>query len=360
MKIEFDISPIFLNKTAIYRIVWDTIKTYPADKATFSFLGCRLPFERLPKIRLGWVLLRLLKRPKVFLLFLSMIAVIRHVLGHSERKTIYFDPLYIFSKLKIDSDIVWVLDLSPLTIPGFHSSGVRYLYKKAFEKIQMSNCRIVSISESTKNDLIVNLGISVERIHCINLYVINRPQSVTTAVPHLVGQNFLLFVGSLEYRKNLEFLLSAFASSSLPSNGYRLVIVGGDGFGSEAIKGLASRIPLVDIMGYLSDSALAWLYQNAVAFVYPSLWEGFGIPVIEAMNRGSLCLTSTTGACPEVGGDAALYCDPCDLQSIVTGFEKLTELDTHAKAALRQKAIDRSKTFSFDNYMNRLIKLIED
>jgi glycosyltransferase involved in cell wall biosynthesis len=128
---------------------------------------------------------------------------------------------------------------------------------------------------------------------------------------------FLLAVGTLEPRKNLPRLLAAFAAAELP--GHHLVVAGAPGWGAP----LGTVPPRVVLAGRVPDPVLRGLYELTDGLAYPSLYEGFGLPVIEAMAAGTPVLTSTTSSLPEVAGDAALLVDPADMDAIAAGLNRL-------------------------------------
>ena len=205
----------------------------------------------------------------------------------------------------------------------------------------------------------MNLGIASERIAAIPLFLgsnrINRPEKKSPR------EKYFLFVGSLETRKNVSGLIEGFAWSGLAQQGFELRIAGGDGFGGEAIRELASRTAGVRLLGFVSAEDKAKLYAHAFAFVYPSFWEGFGLPLLEAMAYGLPCLATETGASPEVGGESVEYIDPCDLRSIGRGFKKLAELSlSEAEWQAKGRAgADRAKKFSREAYFAEFEKLAE-
>jgi len=101
------------------------------------------------------------------------------------------------------------------------------------------------------------------------------------------------------------------------------------------------------ILGYVSDKELAWLYRNCFCFVYPSLYEGFGLPVLEAMGQGAAVITSNATSLPEVAGDAAYYIDPFDEYSMTEALLKLASDDAY-REALREKAVIQAEKFSWE------------
>ena len=160
-----------------------------------------------------------------------------------------------------------------------------------------------------------------------------------------LGQ-YWLCVGTIEPRKNQQALFEALAR--LPGN-RPLVLAGGRGWLMEDMArrvnelGLASRVKLT---GYVDDAELAWLYANCLGFVYPSLFEGFGLPVLEAMSLGAPVITSNVSSLPEVAGDAALLVDPLDTGSIAYAMARL-EGDEGLRTKLKEAGLARAAGFSW-------------
>jgi glycosyltransferase involved in cell wall biosynthesis len=164
-----------------------------------------------------------------------------------------------------------------------------------------------------------------------------------------LGEGFVLAVGTLEPRKNLPRLMRAYAT--LPpdlQDRHPLVVVGKTGWEAsetlDAVRGLGERCRL---LGYVPDERLAQLYGQCTVFCYPSLGEGFGLPVLEAMHAGAAVVTSDRSSLPEVGGDAVEYVDPFDEASIAAGIERLLR-DPGRRAELSERAALRARSFSWD------------
>lgn len=165
-----------------------------------------------------------------------------------------------------------------------------------------------------------------------------------------INRPFVLFVGTLEPRKNLNGLLRAFAM--LPDHlksGLQLVIAGGQGWGRDDLQTEISRLQLADLVrltGFVSDAELGTLYRRAKFLAMPSLYEGFGLPIIEANAAGIPVLTSSSSSMPEVGGDAALLVDPLSDTSIANGLERLLA-DARLYEKLRQAACENAARFNW-------------
>ena len=176
----------------------------------------------------------------------------------------------------------------------------------------------------------------------------------------LEPQKFWLSVCTLEPRKNLRRLLQAFRiyleNTSIK---YPLVLAGGKGWMEDDLELLIDRSGLLDhvqLLGYVSDEELAWLYSKCFAFLYPSLYEGFGLPVLEAMGFGAPVITSNTTSIPEIAGDAVHYVDPLSEIAMVEGLLKIEREKSYRKE-LREKAHLQSKQFSFEKSAEAVLQI---
>jgi len=167
------------------------------------------------------------------------------------------------------------------------------------------------------------------------------------------GRPFVLAVGTLEPRKNLERLMEAWISlSSDERAGHELLLVGPTGWEAESILERAGSSPDVRTLGHVSDDELAALYAGCSVFAYPSLYEGFGLPVLEAMSAGAAVLTSSVSSLPEVAGDAALLVDPRDVPAIAHGLRSLIQ-DTDLRNRLGTAGRARAAEFSWESTARR-------
>lgn len=185
-----------------------------------------------------------------------------------------------------------------------------------------------------------------------------RPASL----PALESEGFWLNVATLEPRKNHERLLSAYAElkrclgSVLP-----LVLVGARGWLIEGFRRRIVELGLendVLLLGYVDDTDLQWLYQNCFAFIYPSMFEGFGLPVLEAMSLGAPVISSNTTSLPEIVGSAGLLVEPLEVNSIFEAMLQLAE-DEEARLDLKRRALGRSTEFSWEHTARQVLKLYE-
>jgi glycosyltransferase involved in cell wall biosynthesis len=179
---------------------------------------------------------------------------------------------------------------------------------------------------------------------------------------HDINRPYFLFLGTLEPRKNLIRLLTAYShlSDSIKDQA-TLVIAGGKGWGGIDINDTVDDLGLakyVRILGYVDESILATLYAHALFLAMPSLYEGFGLPLVEAMVRGTPVLTSNNSSMPEVAGNAGLLIDPLDTQSIKNGLEELIS-NHNFREALADNARANVTRFNWDNAAKQLVSVFE-
>lgn len=208
--------------------------------------------------------------------------------------------------------------------------------------------KIFAISKHTKSDLIKFYNIPEERVEVVYLANSLEPTSSPSFIPADKKNRYLLYVGNRNLYKNFTVFLKAIAPILHKSKDLYLFCAGGGKFNKEEhelFNALRIENQIEQYPG--SNDSLYTLYSNAIAFIYPSLYEGFGIPLLEAMSCGCPVLASNTSSLPEVGGDAALYFEPKDEESIRFTIERLIN-DTQLQNDLKQKGSERAKEFTWE------------
>lgn len=215
--------------------------------------------------------------------------------------------------------------------------------QQAREAAERSNL-IIAVSNFTAGQVQEHLKIDPARIRVIP-HGVRRPQKTSDPARR---EQLILFVGAIQKRKNIARLIEAFESVA---TGWKLVLAGSLGYGAEEALArieTSRRKADIQVLGYVPDSTLDNLYTRASIFAFPSLDEGFGMPVLDAMAHGIPVLTSNISALPEVSGDAALLVNPNDVASISEGLRQLTE-DVRLRTHLGQAGLKRSGEFSWEN-----------
>lgn len=258
--------------------------------------------------------------------------------------------------------VVTIHDLTFQLFPAVHER-VKRVYFPAMIKAAVSKARcVLAISESTRNDLHRLLPMSREKT-VVTLLAARRLASVVhekgTPECEGVGAGYVLFVGTVEPRKNLERLIAAWQSiDPVDRHGARLVIVGATGWLVDSMLSRSVAEHAIEFKGFVGDDELAQLMRGAMAFVYPSLYEGFGLPVLEAMAQGLPVLTSNVGATREVAGGAALLVDPVSTSSIRDGLVRLLN-DDALRRELSRRGMERAASFSWERTAKDTLAFIE-
>ena len=201
---------------------------------------------------------------------------------------------------------------------------------------------IIAVSEFTKHQVVALLGVDAAKVRVVHHGIRALPSP-----PGIERENLMLNVGAIQTRKNIARLIEAFETVA-PD--WKLVLAGSSGFGGPAIHARIAASPARDrifLPGYVSPQDLAKLYHRAAIFAFPSLDEGFGMPVLEAMAAGTPVLTSNGSALPEVAGDAALLVDPLDTESLGVALRRLT-IDRDLRAELARLGEARVKLFTWE------------
>ncbi len=247
--------------------------------------------------------------------------------------------------------IVTVHDLTPLLFPQWHTREVRNYASELRRTIHQQDL-IITISEATRRDLERCLGVPPDRVRVIPLAAAGHFRPPTSAtLPEVlerlgIHRPYVLHTGTLEPRKNLVRLLAAFAQAT---DDHDLVLVGTRGWLSSEIHSAIERLNLGDrvkITGYIAPEDLPAVYAGAAVFCYPSLYEGFGLPPLEAMACGTPVITSGISSLPEVVGDAAILIDPNEEETITDALSRVLS-DRTLQQDLRQRGLARAATFDW-------------
>src|SRR5581483_6658079 len=213
-----------------------------------------------------------------------------------------------------------IYDLSCRLMPELHTAANLQADESFTTNVVARADRLIAISDNSRQDAMRLLGLDGGRIEVIYPGV---PEVYFGAQPRPSERPYLLYLGAIEPRKNIDTLLDAWSEFRLRGD-FELVIAGASGWGAEkTMARLASRPAGVRHLGYVAEDELPGLVAGASAFVYPSLYEGFGFPVAQAMAAGVPVITSNISCLPEVAGEGALLVDPGSAAEIRAAMEKL-------------------------------------
>jgi glycosyltransferase involved in cell wall biosynthesis len=249
--------------------------------------------------------------------------------------------------------VLTIHDLSFLHYPQSFR-GAKRLYLKLFTRLSVQRAqRVIAASESTRSDLMQQYGIPADRVDRVyygldqQFHPLPPGEVAAFRVQNGLPDRFMLFVGTLEPRKNVARLVEAYAR--LPQDRPPLYIVGGKGWLCDDIFARVEALHLGDefrFAGYVPGQELPWWYNAAELFVYPSLYEGFGLPPLEAMACGTPVVTSGVSSLPEVVGPAGVTVDPTDIDALAGAISQILA-DGELRQRMRTDGLAQAGKFSW-------------
>ncbi|MBI3620343.1 glycosyltransferase family 4 protein [Candidatus Roizmanbacteria bacterium] len=276
----------------------------------------------------------------------------------------FFSPAHYSPKFCPAPLIVTIHDLSYFYFPDEFLKKDLYKLKNWTAASVKKAAKIIAVSKNTKKDIVKFYAVPDETIEVV--YNGYEKTAVTTAAVKiqttlLPSRKYILYVGTLQPRKNLAILLTTFAKFQRLHSDYQLVIAGKKGWLYDQIFQKVNDLGIANSVvfpGYVSDEELIYLYRRAFCSVMPSLYEGFGIPILEAMSYGCPVISSFSSSLSEIGGEASLYFDPQDEEDLL---EKLAELKSNPALAkdLVTKGKARVKLFSWEKCARETLEIIK-
>ncbi|WP_373481210.1 glycosyltransferase family 4 protein [Geminocystis sp.] len=265
--------------------------------------------------------------------------------------------------------VMTIHDLTFLKFP-FYSNQIVKTYTKRIKKCLQWTDLVITFSENTKQDIMDYFGVKSDQIavtseasrYNINYLKDKNIEKIKSKVDYDFQQPFILFVSTIEPRKNIINLVKAFnLIKEKYTVNHHLILIGQKGWEYEKIFAEIENSNFreeIHYLGYLSDETVAVFYSLADAFVYPSLYEGFGLPILEAMTLGTPVITSNTSCLPEVAQNAAMYINPDDYESIATTiYEVISQPDLQKDLITRGK--NRAKLYSWERVAQETLKAYE-
>ena len=280
---------------------------------------------------------------------------------------VLFVPAHSLPPILPRASVATVHDLGYLHFPGEHPPATRLLRRLSNRWSARRATRVVAISGATRDDLVHHEGVPTERISVVHhgkapwfQPVKDRDQLAAVQAQYGLDRPYFLFVGTLQPRKNLERLLAAFDQFAATHPEQLLALVGGIGWQTERLRQALASIQARDrvrLLGYVPDDELPPLYSGSLALAFPSLYEGFGLPALEAMACGAPVLTSSTSSMPEVVGKAGLLVDPQDTQAIAAGLARLAD-DPELRRTLGDRGQLRAGLFTWEHAAHETLAVL--
>ncbi|MBN1354420.1 MAG: glycosyltransferase family 4 protein [Candidatus Omnitrophica bacterium] len=277
----------------------------------------------------------------------------------------YYGPVFMNCPF-----VVTVHDISYEIYGEYFTLGERMKLKVAVPYFARRSSKIVTVSEFSKNEIVKKYGFAEDKIATIQngvnhdfFYPAETDEDAKLLKDIGAKKPFLLFVGSIQPRKNIEGLLSAMitARSFLPD--IKLVVAGPEGWLTGGIKDMIKKqsdlSSIAVFTGYLNAEKLRALYRHCIALTYIPFYEGFGLPVLEAMACGAPVITSNVSSLPEVAGDAAIFADPKDINAISGAIRKIA-FSTGLREDLKQKGVKRAGDFSWENTAKKMFSVFKE
>lgn len=289
------------------------------------------------------------------------------------RLDLLHSPDFVLPERRPYAGVVTVHDLAFLRFPRLVTPQAARYYARVREAVQSAE-RVIAVSDCTRRDLLELLDVPEEKVRVVyeaagsafHPQAIDPQERRTYGGRVLAPQQFVLFVGTIEPRKNLAGLLRAFhrmreRHPHLDPHP-RLVIAGEEGWLSEEVFRIVNELRLaqeVAFVGRVPTADLVWLYRAARFFVFPSLYEGFGLPPLEAMACGTPVIASTAGALPEVVGDGGWLVPPGDVDGWADAMARLWS-DEALREQLRTRGLERASRFSWEEAARKTLAVYRE
>lgn len=283
----------------------------------------------------------------------------------------FYYPIWLDDDMNIKS-VLTIHDLAPLINTEWHMNEKRIhdLFDIGIRKSAKRANKIVAVSESTKKTIVDIYGVPEDKIEIVtpalasDLIIAERTDEEIQNIRRkfVIRDEYILSICTFEPRKNMASLVKAYEMYRDKNKAatIQLVLTGQLGWGYTDLLDMiyCSKYKEDIIMtGYVSDYELGSLYKEAMVFAYVSYFEGFGMPVLEALNYEKAVLTSDTSSMPEVGGDAVCYCNPYELESVYSSLEHLLE-DAEYRKKLQEKAKMQAEKFSYEKSARKVEELL--
>ncbi|MEI6532975.1 MAG: glycosyltransferase family 1 protein [Candidatus Roizmanbacteria bacterium] len=285
-----------------------------------------------------------------------------------KRPSVFFSPAHYAPRWCPIPTVVTIHDLAYFLYPEEFLKKDLYQLREWTRYSVDQSTHLIAVSKTTKKDLIRYYNIQENKISIVyNGFEKQIKEDNATIDKHILNKwnirqnEYILFVSTIQPRKNLINLLKAYSELKKQSVSYNLVIVGKKGWLYKQIFEDVKTLNLeehVIFTDYVSDDELVELYKHALCLVFPSLYEGFGIPILEAMSWRCPVITSFASSLPEVGGDACLYIDPENPQDI---SEKISHLidNNSLRNKLIEKGLERTKNFSWEKCAQETLEVLQ-
>ena len=302
-----------------------------------------------------------------------------YVPGKAFWRDIFF-PMYLYLHRDINvlfSPAHYTPRFCPVpTVVTIHDLGYVFypqdFLKKDLYKLEMwtkhavsRSKKIIAVSQHTKNDIHKHYNIPLSTIECIYNGYTKQKNSLSHASLQKYGvedKKYFLYASTLQPRKNVTSLIEAFAQFNQNATVYKLILVGKKGWMYHEMIQRVQDLNLehsITFTGYIPDADLSLLYKHATAYVFPALYEGFGMTILEAMHHHCPVIASSSGALPEIAGEACLYFEPHDTIKLQESMTRLAQSDVLRKELIA-KGLKQVQKFSWDKSASKTLRVLQE
>ncbi len=318
-----------------------------------------LPTEKssdMPEERDNWKY-QIVKNHK----FWTATALTRRLFSDKDKLDVFFSPTHYLPLYVGCPSIVSILDLSYVHFPQLFNKKDLYQLKLWGRYSVKKASKILTISQASKNDIIKFYRVREDKVFVVypGIKEMDTKLKIDIRSKYKISGDYILFVGTLQPRKNVARLIEAF--SAIKNKDISLVVAGKKGWMYDEIMKAPEKFGVLGKVKFLDtvpDEDLPSLYSNALCFVLPSLYEGFGLPVLEAMQNGCPVITSKISSLPEAGGDAACYIDPHSASDITEKIDKVVS-DENLREEMVKKGHEQIKKFSWEKAARETLNVLE-
>ena len=371
MRVAWEVTPLSVPPTGIGRYILGSLDAMARARPDWDIRAVAVAEqEGIDRIQAslagmpGNVTLRpTVKSPAWFTRRLATDVGVRSLERFSGDIDAFIDSEWFRPRQKGGERLAIVYDVIPLLFPEWVSPRTRKAHLRSLKQVSDRADRIISISEVTKRDLVEHLGIAPERISIAYPGVGEEYRRAVPAAPAMVnGRPYIVVVGTTNARKNLLRMLEAFARVAERQPDLQLVIVGAADVDEPGIRTAVEGLGIgerVHRLGYIDDEELAGIVAAARLLVFPSLYEGFGMPVVEAMSAGVPVAASANASLDEACGDAAARFDPLDVEAMAAAIDGVLA-DAARAEVLVARGRAHAATFTWAAAGEAIVQAIEE
>ncbi|RJR24532.1 glycosyltransferase family 1 protein [Candidatus Microgenomates bacterium] len=353
------------NRVGIGQFAFNVVKNLEKIDGKNSYIVYlkEPPLSDLPKEREGWKY-KIFGPGKLW----TQIALPVKLFTQKEKIQLFYSPSHYAPRLSPFPTVISIMDLWHHRHPEqFDKKDLYQLIR--WEKYSVEKAKkIITISEFSKSEIIKFYGVKAEKISVaypgFDSFELNEKEDMVKKVKERFGikKDYLLYLGTLQPKKNIEGIIQGFAQAKNTKDKL-LIIAGKKGWHYERIFELVKKLKIEDKVifpGFISEEEKPFLIAGASVFVFPSFYEGFGIPVLEAMSLKVPVVTSSEASLPEVGGKAAIYCNPYSIEEIAFAFDKALGLNKTKRNEIIALGLEQTKKFSWENCALTILKTFEN